>query len=157
MKSTTIYLDMDGTVFNLYGKSNWLELLRTETAGAFAGDNRMFDEDFYEAVAALQAEGVQFGVITWLPMQASPEYAEICRTEKLEWCKQYLPFLTSFVAQPYGVPKQDAIEKHATTEILIDDNEEICKTWATGEARIAFSASQNTVTEILYQILETHA
>ena len=38
LMSVKIYFDMDGTVFDLYGKQNWLEMLRNEVEGAFIGD-----------------------------------------------------------------------------------------------------------------------
>ena len=134
--SIKIYFDMDGTVADFYGQENWLEMLRSETAGAFANCEPLFDETrFYKAVSRLLSIGVQFGVITWLPMQASPEYETICTAEKMEWCKQFLPFISEFTAQSYGIPKQNAIRKHASTEILIDDNSEVCTIWKTAKQR----------------------
>lgn len=130
-----IYFDLDGTLYDLYGLPNWLDKLRSETPGAFLESFPLFGEDFYKIVSKLLAKGVKFGVITWLPMGASEEYEEICAAEKKEWCKNYLPFIETFAAQTYGVPKQKAITKRAATEILIDDNLEICRTWQTEKRR----------------------
>lgn len=134
--SIKIYFDMDGTVADFYGQSDWLEKLRSETAGAFSDCKPLFNVSRFRAVVSrLLAIGVQFGVITWLPMDASPEYESICAAEKIEWCKAYLPFISEFTAQSYGVPKQKAIKKHASTEILIDDNMEVCNRWKTAKQR----------------------
>lgn len=144
--SVKIFFDMDGTVFDLYGKENWLELLRTETKGAFEGGFILNDEgytDFIDEVGNLLDKGVQFGVITWLPMQASPEYEEICRAEKLEWVKKYLPFVSEFNCVSYGIPKQNCIQKKASKMYLIDDNTEICKIWQTTKQRIAIEVNKN--------------
>lgn len=134
--SVKIYFDMDGTVADFYGQSDWLDKLRSETSGAFCACKPLFDLwRFRTVISRLLGIGVQFGVITWLPMDASPEYEEICTAEKKEWCKTYLPFLSEFTALSYGVPKQKAIKKHASTEILIDDNMEVCKRWKTAKQR----------------------
>lgn len=154
--STTIYFDMDGTVYNLYGLNEWLEKIQEEKKNVFSADLPLFAPSiFYDTVTKLLHLGVKFGVITWLPMGATPEYEEICRREKNEWCKKYLPFISSFVAQTYGTPKQQAITKHAKTEILIDDNKEVCEIWNTEKQRksINISGNYDDVTKALRQIL----
>lgn len=134
--SIKIYFDLDGTVADFYSQENWLEILRSETRGAFENCKPLFEaERFYKIITQLLAKGVQFGVITWLPMQASEEYEEICTAEKRNWCEAYLPFICEFSAQSYGIPKQNAIKKHATTEILIDDNAEVGEMWKTAKRR----------------------
>ena len=71
--STRIYFDMDGTVADFYGQTDWLERLRNEQAGAFIACKPLFNRARFSAVVSrLLAIGVQFGVITWLPMDASP-------------------------------------------------------------------------------------
>lgn len=154
--STKIYFDMDGTIYDLYSIPNWLELLRGEQPTAFTTGERLFTDEFYKVVSTLMSRGVQFGVITWTPMQASPEYEEICRAEKIAWCKEHLPFITSFVAQSYGTPKQQAIKSRTKNDILIDDNSDICKMWENGKTRRAYQVTaQKNVTQILYEILYT--
>lgn len=138
--SIKIFFDMDGTVFDLYGKSNWLELLRTETSGAFNGGFILGEKhyaDFVAIINKLLDLGVQMAIITWLPMQASPEYEEVCRAEKLEWVKKYMPFVTEFNCVSYGIPKQNCIQKRASKMYLIDDNAEVRETWQTAKQRIA--------------------
>jgi hypothetical protein len=134
--SIKIYFDMDGTIADFYGQSDWLEKLRNEQNGAFADCKPLFNRKRFSAVVSrLLTIGVQFGVITWLPMDASPEYEEVCAAEKKKWCAAYLPFISEFTAQSYGVPKQKAIRKHSSTEILIDDNAEVCRRWKTAKQR----------------------
>lgn len=158
MKSTVIYFDMDGTLADFYGQPDWLDKLRTETEGAFIDCKPLFDESrFFSVVSRLLAVGVRFGVITWLPMQASPEYEKICTAEKIDWCKQFLPFISEFSAQSYGIPKQYAIKKHAFTEILIDDNLEVCETWKTAKQRTFYNVSgkYNSVCRVLEGIADS--
>lgn len=155
--STKVYFDMDGTVFDLYGKDNWLELLQEEKAGAFTGDflPEIDTKKFYSICQKLLEKGVQFGIITWLPMQASPEYEQICTEEKRTWAGKNLPFITEFNCVSYGIPKQNCIQKRTKKMFLIDDNMEVCKTWATAKQRTAINVNETfTVVNALEQILE---
>ena len=142
-----IYFDMDGTLFDLYNKPNWLEMLRDEIAGAFCGDIqyelREYWKNFRRICNALMEKGVQFGVISWLPPQCSEEYAEVCRREKLDWIYEHIPFAIEKHIVPYGTIKQDTIEKHAKVEVLIDDNMEVCKTWETKKQRLAINVNES--------------
>lgn len=142
--SIKCFLDMDGTLFNLYGKDNWLDLLENEIPGAFVGDG-MKDglmpalslDSMHNIIYKLMDLGVSFGVISWLPFAASPLYSETCRNEKLNWLAQNFPMITDIAIIPYGIEKQKAITKRAQTMYLIDDNSEVCKTWETAKQRKA--------------------
>ena len=160
--SIKIWFDLDGTIFDLYHQDNWEPKLRAEESGVFTayGEtegwlpyiNRNL---FAEAVQALMMEfGVEFNVITWLPMQASPEYEEVCRAEKIQWVKQNLPFVNEISCVSYGIPKQNCIKKKAQTMILLDDNMEVCEEWKTAKQRKAYQVSaNNSVDKVLNQIL----
>ena len=159
MKSIKVYFDLDGTLFNLYGKENWLEMLESETVGVFQGsESDLMEnidlEELYEGIQALANYGVEFNVITWLPMQASREYEEICAKEKTEWVRKVLPFINEVVCQPYGTPKQKGISKRANTMILIDDNKEVCNMWKTNKQRRAIQVdNEYSALEALMAIL----
>lgn len=154
--SIKVYFDMDGTIFDLYGKNDWLETLRNERAGAFLGKflPEIDIEKFYKVCQKLLGKGVQFGIITWLPMQASPEYEQICTEEKRKWTQENVPFITEFNCASYGIPKQNCIQKRAQKMFLIDDNVEVCRTWATAKQRTAINVNETfTVVNALEQIL----
>lgn len=152
--STKIYFDLDGTVYDFYSTENWLEKLTNEETGLYSYDKILFDKvEFYKTITELLAKGVKFGVITWLSMTASPEYEEITTIEKKEWCKKYLPFIETFVAQSYGTPKQQAIKNRTKNDILIDDNLEVCKMWENHKNRKYYQIKNNNVVEILKEIL----
>lgn len=153
--SRKIYFDLDGTLYNLYATENWLEKIRNEVNGIFSGDNRMFENNFYKIVSELLNIGYEFGVITWLPMQASPEYEEICRHEKMEWIKKYLPFVSEINIIPYGTPKQNAIQKRAQIMYLIDDNTEVGEMWKMAQTRLFVNVNNTfTVEQALQNILD---
>ena len=147
--STKIYFDLDGTLFDLYNKKNWFEDLTNERNGVFEGDflEEIDTDNFYEIIDILLSMGVTFGVITWLPMQASPEYEEVCREEKMRWVRKNLPFVSEFNCVSYGTPKQNCIQKRAKRMFLIDDNVEICQAWETATQRIAINVNSKYTAE----------
>ena len=147
--SIKIYMDLDGTVYDLYNVVNWLEKLNLEDAQVFSeGDFIGNYNEFWEICNKLLAKGVQFGVITWLPMQASSEYETECTEIKRLWAKKFMPFVTEFTAQSYGVPKQNAIVKRCKRMYLLDDNSEVCEMWKTNKMRIAINVNKGELTTI---------
>lgn len=160
--SIKIAMDLDGTLFNLYGKPNWLDDLENEKEGVFNeyGVNFGFmpfiqRQTIQEKILNMMDIGITFSIISWLPMGASPEYSEICRREKLEWVYRHLPMIKDIQLIPYGIEKQKAITKRAGRMILIDDNAEVCKMWETAKQRIAIQVSDDySVLDALDDILE---
>lgn len=158
--SITVYFDLDNTLFNLYGKENWLEMLENEKPGVFnAGkENQGFLPELdvkklYNMIEQCQRLSINFGIITWLPFAASPEYEEICRKEKMEWIDLNLPMITDIKIIPYGIEKQKAITKRSRAMYLIDDNTEVCKAWETAKQRKAFQVSKEfTAIDALFEI-----
>jgi hypothetical protein len=147
--TTKIYFDLDGTVYDLYNVTDWLEKLRLECAQVFSEGNFIGNYNaFCEICNKLLAKGVQFGVITWLPMQASPEFETECAEIKRLWVKKFMPFVTEFTAQSYGVPKQNAIVKRCKRMYLLDDNSEVCEMWKTNKMRIAINVNKGELTTI---------
>lgn len=141
-----IYFDMDGTVYNLYGIKNWLEMLRNEEKDAFTIGKSLVDMNRLKKVCLKLIEiGYQIGIITWLPIGASPEYCEICTKEKREWIEKNMPYVSEFYAQEYGTPKQYAPARRAALMILIDDNKEVREMWKTEKQRIAIDATENFI------------
>lgn len=154
--SKKIYFDLDGTVYDLYNIDDWLKKLTTEQDGVFTEGDFLVDYvDFMECIHQLQDYGYIFGVITWLPMQATPEYEEICRQEKIMWINEYLPFVSEINICSYGIPKQNCIQKRSQTMILIDDNAEVCKMWNTAIQRKSININEEyTVIDALNEIIE---
>lgn len=139
-----IFFDLDGTVYDLYGQKDWLPKIRNEESGVFTQKAFLVDYSmFIDKIATLTRKGFTFGVITWLPMNASPEYEEVCRLEKIDWIDTWLPFTSEVNIQPYGVPKQNAIQKRAKKMFLIDDNSEVCKVWEKDPQRMAINLTTN--------------
>lgn len=145
-----IYFDMDGTVYDLYGMENWLEMLRNEEKGVFTLGNALVNMDeLKEVCLRLIAKGYQIGIITWLPMGASLEYCEICTKEKREWAEKNMPYISEFYALEYGVPKQYAPARRAAEMWLVDDNKEVREMWITEKQRKAIDATENIINALV--------
>lgn len=157
--SIKVFLDMDGTLYNLYGKENWLEKLENEVPGVFAdSENLMPGLDLkilHDIIYRLMDKGVSFGVISWTPFAASPIYEETCRKEKIKWLAKNFPMITDIAIVPYGIEKQKTITKRAQKMYLIDDNKEVCKTWETAKQREAICVDDDfDVCDALHYIYE---
>lgn len=144
-----IYFDMDGTVADLYGEKNWLDNLRNEREGSFINLRPLVDMNELAMVChQLMNLGYSFGVITWLPMGASYEFERVCEEEKRAWVEEFMPWVSEFYAQSYGVPKQYAPSKRAAEMILVDDNAEVRAMWNTEVQRSSIDATQDIIKEL---------
>jgi hypothetical protein len=132
-----LFFDMDGTVADLYNSSNWLEKIQKEESGVFCDLQPLFNiQQMSETCLDLISRGWQIGIITWLPMNASDEYMEICAKEKKEWVEKNMPYVSEFYPLPYGTPKQHAGFKKAQLMVLVDDNAEVVRMWETVTQRV---------------------
>lgn len=144
-----IYFDMDGTVADLYGEKNWLDNLRNEREGSFINLRPLVDMNELAMVChQLMNLGYSFGVITWLPMGASYEFERVCEEEKRAWVEEFMPWVSEFYTQSYGVPKQYAPSKRAAEMILVDDNAEVRAMWNTEVQRSSIDATQDIIKEL---------
>lgn len=113
-----IYLDMDGTIADLYGRPTWLEELVNEDTTPYEVAERLVDESVLEN---LVNRGYELGIISWTSKNGSREYNRRVRTAKVEWLRRNYPnihFVEIHVVR-YGTPKY----RVANTEngILVDD------------------------------------
>lgn len=122
MKKINVYLDMDGTIADLYGQTNWLEMLTTETDGAFINCEPMTDEK--TLFNLFPTDRYEIKVLSMTPKNATAEYCEKVKAEKNTWLDHHFPKITKRFYLPYGNNKN---LKNAKNAILIDDNETIRK------------------------------
>lgn len=127
-----IYFDLDGTIYDLYGRKNWLVELRNEVS-PFYDLQPLVDLDTLNLLMdKLILQGNSFGVITWLPMDATREFEDLCRKDKAKRLIEdfgYNQFETHSAVK-YGTPKHSCVlEKLTPDHVLIDDNLEILADW----------------------------
>lgn len=131
-----IVFDMDGTLCDLYGVSNWLPKLRASDVSPYRDASPMWDmEKLVDILHELQKQGIKIAVVTWLGLGASPEYKKATSAVKRDWLKQYDFPMDEFHAVQYGATKADSVRKKLNPgeeAILIDDSEKVRNGWRLG-------------------------
>lgn len=127
----TIFFDLDGTIADLYGVSNWLAKLRAEDDSPYREATPLFPPyDIYLLLESMKSLGVKTGVISWGSKHASKEYNRSIRRAKIDWLKE-MGLLDSFDeihVVKYGTPKHQVIKKECRG-VLIDDDKNVRKAW----------------------------
>ena len=124
MKRRVVYLDMDGTIYNLYGINGWLKGLRSEEAGVFSHDERLITEE--DQIRYFPPNRYEIRVLSMTPKGASKKYCSQVIAEKNAWLDHYFPSLTKRIYRTYGNNKNLA---HSEDKILVDDSEAIRSTF----------------------------
>ena len=129
-----IWFDMDGTIADLYGVTDWLPMLRNydptpyEIAKPLVNLSRLA-----RCLNKLQALGYEIGVISWLSRESSAEYDELVTSAKRFWLQHHMPSVhwNAIHIVEYGRNKWEI----AGEGILFDDDLRVHATWQ-GEAHL---------------------
>ena len=130
----TINFDMDGTIADLYGVENWLDYLIAENTFPYANARPLLNlSALARKLNALQKEGYNLAVISWLSKSGTAEYNEAVTEVKMAWLRKHLPSVAwdRITIVPYGTPKQNFCGN--PLDILFDDEERNRINW-TGRA-----------------------
>ena len=120
MQQIRIYLDMDGTIANLYAVENWKQKLDAHDASPYAEAAPMCNfASLARSINAARAKGIAIGIISWLAKNTTDEYNAAVTAAKVAWLKQHLPSVQfdELHIVPYGTPKSSV----AAGGILVDD------------------------------------
>lgn len=125
-KREVVYLDMDGTIFDLYGVEGWLSKLENEESGLFRDLKPMITEE--ELFKLYPEELYEIRILSMTPKMASPRYIDQVKFEKDLSLEKHFPKLRAGkrIYLKYGFNKNLKGSKNA---ILIDDSESVRKTW----------------------------
>lgn len=126
----TIWFDMDGTIADLYGVSDWLPKLRFEDVSPYAEAKPLCNFSLLARyLNKLQNKGYNIGIISWTSKGGSYSYNCAVGQTKRSWLAKHLHSVSwdYILITPYGVPKEGWMT--ATDDILFDDNEEIRNNW----------------------------
>ena len=129
----TIWLDMDGTIANLYGVENWLPMLEAHDPTPYRVAKPLVRmATLARLLNNRQRKGYRICVISALSKNSDTNYDTAVMKAKLVWLKKHLNSVRfdeiRFVPYPY-------IKNNANSgnDILIDDEERHLSAW-TGEA-----------------------
>ena len=130
----TINFDMDGTIADLYGVENWLEMLIAEDTTPYAEAIPLLRlSALAKRLNNLQKQGYELAIISWLSKSGSEAYNDAVTTVKLNWLAKHLPSVNwdRITIVPYGTPKQNFCG--GEMDILFDDEAKNRDNW-TGRA-----------------------
>jgi len=124
MKKTNVYLDMDGTIADLYNEKNWLEDLMASNTRPFENAKPLISEK--TLLETFPKEKYEIKILSMTPKNATREYCKRVEKVKDKWLDKYFPSLTKRIYLPYGNNKNLKNSKNA---ILVDDSEPIRNTY----------------------------
>ena len=126
-----IWFDMDGTIADLYGVTDWLDAIRARDTRPYEIARPLIDP---LALATFlndaKANGHEIGIISWTAKNAPAEYNARIATAKREWLARTLPTVTwnEIRVVAYGTDKKTA----TGGGILFDDEEPNRNAWGRG-------------------------
>lgn len=129
----TIFFDMDGTIADLYGVSNWLEYLINSDEYPYKNAKPLINlNSLARILNRLQKCGYRIGVISWLAKNSNNEYDAKVTAAKIKWLNKHLASVKfdEINIVSYGTPKE---KFNNNNDILFDDEEKNRNNW-TGTA-----------------------
>lgn len=120
MKKVVTYLDMDGSIADLYGIENWLDRLHNEDKTIFLECKPMVTEE--KLFSLFPQDKYDIRILSMTPLGASDEYCKNVEEQKNAWLDKYFPTITKRIYKKYSHNKNLKNSMHA---ILIDDSEPI--------------------------------
>lgn len=128
-----IWFDMDGTIADLYGVENWLEMLIAHDETPYAIAKPIVNLSVLARLMnKVQRKGFEICIVSALAKNSTAEYDERVRNAKIKWLANHLKSVhfdeIRFV--PYWYTKNDV---NTGTDVLFDDEERHLEKW-TGKA-----------------------
>ena len=128
-----IWFDMDGTIADLYGVENWLEMLIVHDETPYAIAKPIVNLSVLARLMnKVQRKGFEICIVSALAKDSTAEYDEKVRNAKIKWLANHLKSVhfdeIRFV--PYWYTKNDV---NTGTDVLFDDEERHLEKW-TGTA-----------------------
>lgn len=142
-----LVFDMDGTIVDLYGVENWLEMLKAEDDTPYKIAKPLYNMSLLNLIInILKEKGWKIIITTWLAKESSNKYDEKVKKAKIEWLKKVnFPYDEIYITE-YGVIKTSCTKKYGGFQILIDDNEEVRKSWNLGKV---INANENILEKLI--------
>lgn len=145
--SKYVWLDMDGTIADLYAVNGWLDDLLTYKTRPYEQAKAMYDTvELLETLADLKAKGYRLGVISWGSKTGNLIYNRQVEEVKRNWLAErgLDLLLDKIIVTPYGVCKADTCRQYGEG-VLVDDELPNRQAWDLG---ITIDAKCNILTEL---------
>lgn len=142
-----IYFDMDGTIADLYGVTDWLTMLMNGNELPYSIAKPLVRlAVLARLLNELQKNGYTIGIVSWLAKNSTIDYDERVTSAKNEWLNKHLKSVRFDEVHivKYGTPKQDIV--NYPNGILFDDEEQNRKNW------IGKAFDEKNITEILKEL-----
>lgn len=128
-----IWFDMDGTIADLYGVENWLEMLIAHDETPYAIAKPIVNLSVLARLMnKVQRKGFEICIVSALAKDSTAEYDERVRNAKIKWLANHLKRVhfdeIRFV--PYWYTKNNV---NTGADVLFDDEERHLEKW-TGTA-----------------------
>lgn len=126
----TIFFDMDGTIADLYGVTNWLDYLMEENTFPYEMAKPLLRlSALAKILNRLQREGFRIGIISWLCKCGTDEYNKKVTAAKEKWLKTHLKSVKfdEINIVKYGTNKDNF--RHTDKDLIFDDEEKNRKSW----------------------------
>lgn len=128
--SKAIYFDMDGTIANLYGVNNWLDMLRAYDSTPYEIAKPLVNmNSLARLLNNLQAKGYKIGIVSWLSKIPNNEYDMKVTNAKKKWLSTHLKSVKfdEIHIVAYGTPKSSMV--NFPKGILFDDESNNRNEW----------------------------
>lgn len=129
----TIYFDLDGTIADLYGVNNWLQMLCNEEVIPYLKAAPLCNlARLARKLNYLQKTGYKLGIISWTSKHSTKKYHKAVQDAKKQWLHNHLPSVQWDIIHivEYGKNKWQVCGEG----ILFDDEEKNRKEWLNGQA-----------------------
>lgn len=120
MKKIKVYLDMDGTIANLYTIDQWLEKLQNENPTVFLECAQLVTQE--QLLKVFPQEQFEIVILSMTPKNCTNEYHKQVIDQKNQWLNVNFPLLTKRIFLKYGHNKN---LKNSANAILVDDSKPI--------------------------------
>ena len=128
-----IWLDMDGTIADLYAVKDWLNMLRSYDATPYASAKPLVNMSILARLLnSRQREGFSICIVSALSKESTPAYDSAVIEAKKAWLKRHLPSVhfDEMVFVPYTFEKNKV---NSGKDVLFDDEARHLNKW-TGTA-----------------------
>lgn len=119
---------MDGTIADLYGVNNWLELLQSKSPTPYIEAKPMIDIDRFNHW--VKSNNLTVVICSWLAKNSTKEYNREVRKAKREWLKENGIIVDEIHIVKYGTPKHTVTKANKEAQLLFDDDDRVRSRWS---------------------------